>query len=79
MTDLSSGELPVLVFAPFGKDASLIERVLRQSALTVHTLPTTQEFEAAICEDAGAAIVTEEVLQNGTISALARKLSAQPP
>jgi len=79
MTDLSTGDMPVLVFAPFGKDASLIERVLRQSAVAIRTLPTIQEFESAICEDAGAAIITEEVLQKGTISALARKLSTQPP
>lgn len=72
-------DLRVLVFAPFGKDAALIERVLAQSAITIYTLPTFQQLEDAICENAGAAIVTEEVLQNGAISALARKLSAQPP
>jgi signal transduction histidine kinase len=72
-------ELPVLVFAPFGKDAALVERVLSQSEIQVSTLPTLQEFEAAIGEDAGAAIITEEVLQNGTIGALAAKLAAQPP
>jgi signal transduction histidine kinase len=79
MIDLSTADLPVLVFAPFGKDASLIERVLRQSAVAIRTLPTIQELESAVCEDAGAAIVTEEVLQNGTIGVLARKLSMQPP
>jgi signal transduction histidine kinase len=67
------------VFAPFGKDAALIERVLAQSAITICTLPTFQQLKHAICENAGAAIVTEEVLQNGAISALAQKLSAQPP
>jgi len=73
------GDLAVLVFAPFGKDAALIERVLAQSAVTIRTFAALQEFESAICEDAGAAIVTEEVLQNGTIGALARKLAEQPP
>src|SRR5579863_2448526 len=71
-------DLPVLVFAPFGKDAALIERVLRQSAVTIQTLAVLSELEAAISEDAGAAIITEEVLQNGTIAALAQKLSSQP-
>jgi signal transduction histidine kinase len=71
-------DLPVLVFAPFGKDAALIERVLRQSAVTIQTLSVLSELEAAISEDAGAAIITEEVLQNGTIAALAQKLSSQP-
>jgi signal transduction histidine kinase len=42
-------------------------------------LPSVQGLEAAICEDAGAAILPEEVLQNGTIGILAQRLSAQPP
>src|SRR5271169_2396996 len=72
-------DLRVLVFAPFGKDAALIERVLAQSAITICTLPTFQQLEDAISENAGAAIITEEVLQNGAISSLAQKLSGQPP
>jgi signal transduction histidine kinase len=72
-------DLRVLVFAPFGKDAALIERVLAQSAITICTLPTFQQLEDAISENAGAAIITEELLQNGAISALAQKLSGQPP
>jgi signal transduction histidine kinase len=37
------------------------------------------DLQAAICEDAGAAVIAEEVLQNGAIGALALRLSAQPP
>ena len=48
-------DLRVLVFAPFGKDAALIERVLAQSAITICTLPTFQQLEDAISEHAGAA------------------------
>jgi signal transduction histidine kinase len=75
--DLNS--LPVLIFAPFGKDAQLIERVLAQSSVTVRPLVSIAEFEDAICEEAGAAIITEEILQNGAIGSLAQKLSSQPP
>src|SRR5579863_5542368 len=71
-------DLPVLVFAPFGKDATLIARVLLQSDITIRTLPTLEELQSAICENAGAAIITEEVLQNGAIGALAQRLSLQP-
>ena len=71
--------LPVLVFAPFGKDASLIERVLRQSAINITAFTELEVFGAAMTEEAGAAIITEEVLQNGAISALAQRLSDQPP
>lgn len=79
MVEISTGGIPVLVFAPFGKDAALIERVLAQSAFRVRTLPNLELLCSAICEDAGAAILTEEILQNGTIHSLAQKISAQPP
>lgn len=79
MAETSTSNLPVLVFAPFGKDAALIERVLHQSAVATLVLPNVQGLEAAICEDAGAAILPEEVLQNGTIGVLAQRLSTQPP
>lgn len=78
MADVHAFEIPVLVFAPFGKDAVLIEKVLLQSGFKVQPLPTIEQLCAAISEDAGALILTEEVLQNGTISALAQKVSVQP-
>ena len=78
MAEISTGDLPVLVFAPFGKDAILIARVLLKSDITIRTLPTLEELQAAISEEAGAAVITEEVLQNGAISALALRLSQQP-
>lgn len=75
----SAGGPSVLVFAPFGKDATLIERVLRQSALNTMLVPTLETLASSICEDAGAAIITEEVLQNGAIAVLAERVAAQPP
>jgi len=79
MTELATPDLAVLVFAPFGKDGVLIERVLLQSGVKVKVERTLEEMAGAISEDIGAAIITEEVLQNGAILKLARKLSAQPP
>jgi signal transduction histidine kinase len=79
MTNPDTGDLPVLIFAPFGKDAALIDRVLRQSGIVTRVLPDLQELGAVISEDAGAAIIAEEVLQNGAVAALAQRLSAQPP
>ena len=69
----------VLVFAPFCKDAALIERVLQRSEVAVTPLSTVEELANAISEEAGAAIITEEVLQNGTIGTLAQKIDSQPP
>jgi DNA-binding NtrC family response regulator len=79
MAEPSQINLSALVFAPFGKDAALIERVLRQSSVPTWTLATIEELASAISEDAGAAIITEEALQNGAIAALAGRLAAQPP
>jgi len=79
MTEVTTTSLPVLVFAPFGKDAALIDRVLRQSSVSPQMLSRFQDLENSISEDAGAAIITEEVLQNGAILVLAQRLSAQPP
>jgi len=79
MAEVSTGDLAVLVLAPFGKDAALIERVLLQSAIPTRVVTSVQDLGVAISEEAGAAIIPEEVLQNGTIGALAQKLSAQPP
>jgi len=79
MTEVYSANLPVLVFAPFGKDAALVERVLRHSSIDVRSFSTIDEFGKSICDDAGAAVITEEVLQNKTIGALAQKISSQPP
>lgn len=78
MAEACTSDLPVLIFAPFGKDAVLIERVLGQSAVTVLLLSEFKELVDGICEEVGAAIITEEVLQNGTISLLAQKIASQP-
>jgi signal transduction histidine kinase len=78
MVEVCTSDLPVLIFAPFGKDAALIARVLRQSAMTVCALDSLQELESSITENAGAAIITEEILQHEEIGALAQKISAQP-
>ena len=79
MLEMSTGGIPVLVFAPFGKDAVLIERVLAQSAVTTRAMASLQELAGEICEHAGAAIVAEEVLQDGAINTLAQRISGQPP
>src|ERR1051326_2009803 len=79
MAEVCIGDLPVLVVAPCGKDATLIARVLRQSAMNICTVESLQELQALISENAGAAIISEEVLQNGAIGTLAQRISAQPP
>ena len=72
-------DLRVLIFAPFGKDASLIDTVLRESKIESLALPSTAALADALNQGAGAAIVTEEVLQHETIRVLSELLAQQPP
>src|SRR3954470_9620665 len=78
MGETCANEVPVLVFAPFGKDAALVQSVLHQSGIAIESFGELHALEAAIDEDAGAAIITEEVLQNGTIAVLAERIAQQP-
>ena len=80
MAEISTFDIPVLVFAPFRQRRSAD----RESAAAIwlqrfRRCPRSSSYAVAISEDAGAAIITEEVLQNGTISALAQRISVQPP
>jgi signal transduction histidine kinase len=79
MSNESNNDLRVLVLAPFGKDGTLIETVLRHSGMDVHGMQSIVEFANAIGEGAGAAVITEEVLQDETIGVLAQRLASQPP
>lgn len=71
-------DLRVLIFTPFGKDSALIEKVLTSCGIPVVVCASAASLVAAISEDAGAAIITEEVLQSVAIGSIAEKLSAQP-
>ena len=77
-TDAPITDLHVLVFTPFGKDSALIEKVLTSCGIHVEVCSNPASLVTAICEEAGAAIITEEVLQSVAIGSIAEKLSAQP-
>ncbi|GAC1436840.1 MAG: hypothetical protein NVS1B11_21430 [Terriglobales bacterium] len=72
-------EWHAVVLAPFGKDSQLISQVLRSSGVTV--LPVRTALELTRCMNTGidVAIVTEEGLEEETISALSRCVAVQPP
>jgi signal transduction histidine kinase len=75
----SNNDLRVLILAPFGKDGTLIGAVLQECDIKSVTVPTLEALIAGIRDGAGAAIVTEEVLQHESISVLAKLLADQPP
>lgn len=78
MTDTSNHEMDVLILAPFGKDAPLIQNVLCKSGVTACIVDNAGEIVAAIPDKVGAAILAEEALDEEMISDLARKLEGQP-
>jgi signal transduction histidine kinase len=79
MTSDPNHDMDVLVLAPFGKDAALIERVLSSSGMTVRIVSAVADIIAAIPDAVGTALITEEALHDEAIFRLAQKLAAQPP
>lgn len=79
MTNDRNLDMDVLVLAPFGKDAALIEKVLSASGMKVRIVSTIDDIVATIPEAAGTVIITEEALHDKSIVSLAQKLAAQPP
>jgi signal transduction histidine kinase len=78
MTDAVTSDFEVLVLAPFGKDAGLIENLLRGSGCEVRVVGDSKDFVSAIPDHAGCAIVAEEALITADIPEIARKMEAQP-
>lgn len=69
----------VLICAPFGRDATLIEGQLRAAGLTGEVCASIEELSAAINQGAGAALVADEALRGPALECLARRLAEQPP
>src|SRR5215469_6555701 len=78
MINAPISDLDVVVLAPIGKDCAFIRQLLRQSGVSVRGLENAAALIASIPENAGAAVVSEEALSEGDITALARKLQSQP-
>ncbi|HLH00981.1 MAG TPA: ATP-binding protein [Bryobacteraceae bacterium] len=69
----------VLIHAPFGRDAELIQRVLAHAQIGSEICATLPELEAAL-DRADAAILGDEALQaKPVVETLAARLSQQPP
>lgn len=76
----SDVELRLLVHAPRGRDAAVVETVLGGQSMRAHVCPTPASLLEALNEGAAGAIVTEEVLPELLAGdALVDWLHAQPP
>ena len=71
-------DLMVLVLAPLGRDADLACRTLTEVGLNCRRCHSMDDFRARPDENYGAVLLTEEVLTEGTVHALAALLDAQP-
>ena len=69
----------VLICAPFGRDAPLIQKELAAAGLTAEIFTTIEALTAAIREGAGAALVADEALLPQAVKRLAEELTSQPP
>ena len=78
MNKTVQSDLDIVILAPFGKDAALIEKLLRQSGIQVRIVGEADDLISTVPEDAGAAIVAEEALHEQNITRLTQKLEAQP-
>jgi signal transduction histidine kinase len=71
-------ESQVLVFALFGKDGALIEKILRSSGVAACVISEASSLADAIENGGGAAIVTEEALSVEAIDLLSQSIASQP-
>src|SRR4051812_26525200 len=69
----------VLILAPRGRGASVIEQVLDRSAIATATCADVGEWVTCLRAGAGTAVVTEEALAEGDAAVLFAWLDAQPP
>lgn len=68
----------VLVLAPIGRDATLIDRTLANDDIACTSIPTVDALCERIGEDISAAIIFEEALTETGLAALVDKLKLQP-
>ena len=78
MTRGVQSQPPVLLLECRGTDAAFTRKVLADSEITVQRFATMAELTTAIGDEAGAAILAEESLEQQSIDDLARKLAVQP-
>ena len=67
-----------LVFMPTGRDAALVGATLEKVGITARVCPDSDELEREMAAGAGAVLITEEGLRNGTLERLSASFDAQP-
>jgi hypothetical protein len=74
----SFGQSTVWIFAPYGRDASIAQTLLRQAAIASAICTDYPSFESVIGDETCFVIVTEEALRGTNLRRLAERVVAQP-
>lgn len=78
MNDKVNSECRILVLAPYGKDGALIIELLRHAGYLAETINDSDEVVRSMGGGAGAAIISEEALNDENIGSLAGSAATQP-
>lgn len=78
MCKVTELESQVLIFAPFGKDGALMEKILRSSGVAARVISEAPLLAEVVENGGGAAIITEEALSLEAIDLLGQSIAAQP-
>ena len=79
MNSVDANDLRVLVLAPVGRDAALVERTLREAGIACRICRDLLALRIEMQEGAGAILVTEDVLSAEAVSELGELFAGQLP
>lgn len=68
----------VLIFTPTGRDASLTQKILNEAGIASFICSDIEEFCGQLDSGAGAALITEEALNQPAVNRLIQSLEKQP-
>ena len=77
-TESENLENRVLVFMPTGRDASLVCQMLEKSSIYASACRDVNDLKEKILSGAGAVLMAEEALQNGTLEHFVESIERQP-
>ncbi|KTS06671.1 histidine kinase [Methylobacterium radiotolerans] len=75
---MTEAELPVLIFAPGGRDAAVAAAILGEAGIAIQVCASLADVVSRL-DTAACAILTEEALLSSNRQALADWIAAQPP
>lgn len=69
----------VLILAPTGRDAAIVQRLLGRENIDCQICPSLETLNQAISDETGVVLIADEALGQENLTPLARHLTDQPP